>query len=523
MSRSPLIHPILFALFPLAFLAVQNSGEWWFGDLLRPMLAAVVLALLVFAVARLLLHNSEKAGLAASLFVLLFFSYGHLLRLVKRDIGSGFIGLDAKLSTILILLLVLIVGCVLLALTRKQLRKLTGALNLIAAGLLLIQIVQGGYALARTDQPQVTVPPPDTTLSLPQPPPDIYYLVFDAFGRADVLQGIYGYDAQWFVEHLQRKGFYVASKSHSNYCQTALSLSATLNMNYVDSLGSFNPGSWDRRPLNQFIHENRAFKSLRELGYHFTAFSTSFPPTEFRNADRYVSSAAYMNEFEITVVGSTPLPLLLRGIFSEYSQHRQRINDTFEGLATLDLGDRPNLIFAHLVAPHTPFVFTATGGETQPDRPFFTGDGNHFYEKGGTPAEYIEGYHEQVAYVATRIRQMVDHILARYDNNPPIIIIQGDHGPGSRLYWQNVRKTDVRERFSILNAIYLPDQADSILYPSISSVNTFRVIFDHYFGGDYELLPDRSIYTGWTRPYLFFDVTNELCVIDGIETPPTSE
>jgi hypothetical protein len=43
-----------------------------------------------------------------------------------------------------------------------------------------------------------------------------------------------------------------------------------------------------------------------------------------------------------------------------------------------------------------------------------------------------------------------------------------------------------------LLAVYLPDQSYKKFYPSISPVNTFRIIFDQYFGADYTLLPDTT-------------------------------
>ena len=49
----------------------------------------------------------------------------------------------------------------------------------------------------------------------------------------------------------------------------------------------------------------------------------------------------------------------------------------------------------------------------------------------------------------------------------------------------------IRERHAILNAYYLPGDGSKKLYPSISPVNTFRVVFSHYFGADLDLLPDR--------------------------------
>ena len=50
-------------------------------------------------------------------------------------------------------------------------------------------------------------------------------------------------------------------------------------------------------------------------------------------------------------------------------------------------------------------------------------------------------------------------------------------------------------RFGILNAYYLPNGGNDLLYESISPVNSFRVIFNSYFGANYEILEDRSYYT----------------------------
>jgi hypothetical protein len=65
----------------------------------------------------------------------------------------------------------------------------------------------------------------------------------------------------------------------------------------------------------------------------------------------------------------------------------------------------------------------------------------------------------------------------------------------------------LRESISILNAYYLPGVDSSQLYDSISPVNTFRLIFNTYFGEDYELLDDRTYYSPYWQPYDFYDVT----------------
>ncbi len=75
---------------------------------------------------------------------------------------------------------------------------------------------------------------------------------------------------------------------------------------------------------------------------------------------------------------------------------------------------------------------------------------------------------------------MIDTILAT-SKTPPVIIIQADHGKvGENKY----------DKFKITNAYYLPNVKGNVIYPTITPVNTFRVIFDHYFGGDFKLLPD---------------------------------
>jgi hypothetical protein len=74
----------------------------------------------------------------------------------------------------------------------------------------------------------------------------------------------------------------------------------------------------------------------------------------------------------------------------------------------------------------------------------------------------------------------------------------------------------------ILNAYYLPEQkagekADqrtdpkTDLYPSITPVNSFRMIFRKYFGADMPILEDKSYCSPvWTKPFQWHDITKEV-------------
>lgn len=58
-----------------------------------------------------------------------------------------------------------------------------------------------------------------------------------------------------------------------------------------------------------------------------------------------------------------------------------------------------------------------------------------------------------------------------------------------------------QERMPILNAYYLPKDGDKYLYPDITPVNSFRLILDLYFGGDYGLLDDQYYFTFYEQPF----------------------
>lgn len=96
-----------------------------------------------------------------------------------------------------------------------------------------------------------------------------------------------------------------------------------------------------------------------------------------------------------------------------------------------------------------------------------------------------EKYLQQLIYTDKILIQVVDTILS-LSKTPPVIIIQGDHG-GRLLGGKDVKIED----YTILNAYYLPNGGDKVLYESIAPVNTFKVIFNYYFGADFKLIPEQ--------------------------------
>lgn len=135
-------------------------------------------------------------------------------------------------------------------------------------------------------------------------------------------------------------------------------------------------------------------------------------------------------------------------------------------------------------------------------------EGSHLIGQGGfTREDYIKYYRGQATFVSKKVKSVIENIL-KNSEQPPIIILSSDHGPGSMLDWESLENTNLKERFAILNAYYFPDKDYGILYESITPVNTFRIIFNKYFGASLELLPDANFFSTYSRPYKFFNVTN---------------
>jgi hypothetical protein len=81
---------------------------------------------------------------------------------------------------------------------------------------------------------------------------------------------------------------------------------------------------------------------------------------------------------------------------------------------------------------------------------------------------------------------------------------------GSMLDWESAERSNLKERFSILNAYHLPGDLEADLADQISPVNTFRLIFSLYLGTEYARLEDQSYFSPWGRQYAFQRVTEEL-------------
>jgi len=481
LKRLP-VYPLLFALFPVLSIAAHNIQEIAIAVVYRPLFFSLLLSLVLFGLARVLWRDWPRAGLVTLVILLGIFTYGQVYDELKNRWVFGVALFRHR--TLLPAYGAMAIGSIFFIVKKmKQLAALTFWLNIFSIYLLIypLFVITTSVFQQWSAEGAVKISSAGASLSDAEKP-DVYYIILDAYGRQDVLYDQLNYDNSQFLDALRDRGFYVADCSQSNYGYTEFSLPSSLNYDYLENLGTV--AHKDRVALLKHGAVRSFFESN---GYQVVAFPTGWNITEWTDADLYIDyehPVTALTEFEALIVDTTILRVVNDINFFEQNTanvsrkdlRRLRTFSLLDNVKKLPGVDANLFVFAHIVVPHPPYSFDAEGEPGQ-----FKGEGATFEE---TRVAYID----QVKFINKEILDVIDVLLADSDQ-PPVIIVQGDHGPPPEL-----SLTDA-EKMPILNAYYLPGKPmDILLYPSISPVNTFRVVLNSYFGESLPLLEDKSYY-----------------------------
>lgn len=492
-----ILHPFLVAVYPVLALVAHNIEATDPRSVLRPLVLSLVLSALLFISFQRLLHNRHQAAVAVSLSLGFFFSYGHIYNAIEgADMLGAVIGRHRYLFPVFVLLF--LIGLVLVVRRRTAWYAYTRPLNAIALFLLLFPIVQialygvRAYAVAASGSEKMPAGA-DLTAPATEPLPDIYYIILDGYARDDILAKNYQVDNRPFLRHLEGLGFFIAWCSQSNYAQTQLSLASSLNYDYLEALGeNYQPGNESRVGLADLIQTSRVRSALEGLGYQVVAFETGYEATQLDDAEVFLSAHVDygINDFENLLIRTTVGRVLSEGVAflnlppdwaARDQAHRERVLFAFEQLNQVPSIPGPKFVFAHIISPHWPHVFGP--------------DGEPVHEN----ADSVSGYRNQVLFVNSQIGPILEQIITDSER-PPIIIVQGDHG--------SVIESP-KQRMRILNAYYLPEEGNLHLYENVSPVNTFRVVFNQYFGAEMPILEDLSLYSVYEKPYEYEVIPEE--------------
>jgi hypothetical protein len=504
-----ILYPILFPVNIVLTLAAANLVNLAYREIIEYALAAIVLAGIFLGIAYAITKDIQRAGFLVFIGTIWLAYFGLVVGIIRRYTGLPMIFVQ---QMVFLVIWSALFGLLASPWLWRKVRKpglITSYMNVLSIVLVAVSIYKIQAFMSRQSMPADFEDPYPKVSNLQSPahPPDIYYIIVDGYGRADVLSEIYGWDNTEFTDYLTQKGFYVASQSQSNYVQTALSLSSSLNFGYLPDLPE---NSRDGRVLVSFIQNNRVIKAFEELGYTTYAFQSFYEATNIVQVDHYLfTRQVFISEelLGLLMIDSVVSPFmdigLIKAPLSTYRDQQNLVRNTLSDLDSLSEKPGPKFVFLHLLIPHPPFIFNAQG-PIFPDNVYTLVDAELFQ---GTIQQYITGYIAQVNYLNQALIKSIDVILANSASSP-VIIIQGDHGPGA-MFRQTVEQTCLEERFGILNAYLLPGVQSDHLYPSISPVNTFRLILDEYFGANLDLLPDKHFYSNFLQPVKFIEIKDE--------------
>ena len=217
-----------------------------------------------------------------------------------------------------------------------------------------------------------------------------------------------------------------------------------------------------------------------------------------------VSTERY-NPFERLLLEQTPLIFLLKQSFRDYDNHRNRILSNLKNLGVAAKIPGPKFVFAHVLAPHPPFVLGEKGESVYPEHDIYSiGDATDYMHT-RTRESYRLGYAKQIQGLNGAVLQALDSI-AKNSTRPYVIFLLGDHGARSETDWKSLKNTNVHEGFSNLQAVGMSEKEGARelgLSQSSTPINTLRRILDKKMEIELPSLEDKSFYSTLAYPYDF--------------------
>jgi hypothetical protein len=498
LGRGPLpVHPLLLGAFPVLFLFAQNIVQQvTLEPLVVPLAAAIAGAAVLLLAASTVLRDWLRGAFAASLLLVLFFSFGHVWNLLRGQ-------LHERTELVVAYALIAVVGLLLAWRGGRWVAPFTRAANVGAALLVAFNVIRiAQFALGAPTVSSAAAAGPvhiTTPVSQLERRPDIYYVILDRYSSASSLEKFYGFDNRPFLDELEGRGFVIADGSWANYVKTSLSVLSSMNMDYLDGPALKQAGGESLGPVHSAFRNHLAAPvALKGLGYEYVHIGSAWEPTAKNiDADRLVrwrpgseftgalltTSAWSLTQPDVPLSkdpeAPTEVPLIRE-------QLREDTIFQFDALEDAAARPGPTFVFAHILMPHNPWRFNA--------------DGSAATEEQIASRSRDENFLQHVQWTNRRVLEALDRILDVPPAEQPVVILQADEGQYPIRYdmdqvgfdWLHARSDEIENKYAILNAVHTPgvDPAEAGFHDRISPVNEFRVVFNADFDAKLPLLPD---------------------------------
>lgn len=493
--RLPLL--ILFPVFFILHGYNENFGLISSGIIVKLFLKYITITLFFLVISILFLRNITKAVLFSLFLLGIFFFFGAFYDLVKKMALPGIFT-----SYKLFLPLVFVFGGSVFLLFLKSKRNFDMTLRYCSYLLVIMTVLEtGSFAIKYfsnksfndlSSEPLEIKPLADSCLATQKP--DIFFIILDGYTSSKCLQEEFTFSNKAIDSLLRSNQFFISVDSKSNYNVTPFSLSSTLDMNYLKP--GIENGTGNENLIFQAIatlKKNKLSEFLKKEGYQIKNFGC------FDFSDASTPTRPYFDEFYYREIDDQTLysrvlrdigwNITTKNLFTgsfripkgytrakEYHIYRNQFN--WEKLMNeiKQKSDSPRFVYAHIMLPHEPFYLDKDGSMVS-DTAIILKD-----------FDFKTSYFNQLLYTNRLLADFIP-LVSKKAKRERVVMIQGDHG--FRDYGPNV---SLEKEFMNLNAYYFSDHNYSMLYDSISPVNSFRVILNKYFCQSFPLLKDSTIF-----------------------------
>ena len=197
---------------------------------------------------------------------------------------------------------------------------------------------------------------------------------------SNVLNDYFGYDNNEFISFLEENNFHVVPHALTNYPNTSLSLASSLNMQYLDCVENSKvireefeeaESCFSASTAYEMVQNNEIMKKFNQEGYIVINSYSGIEPT--RNFDIAFSNlcgrySGIMNsELTITLIGKSILNPFYVELFEDVK--RDQILCVLSELEEVHKKyDKSIFVFAHLMLPHSPYIFGPDGESVSPEK-----------------------------------------------------------------------------------------------------------------------------------------------------------
>ncbi|MBP7652102.1 sulfatase-like hydrolase/transferase [Candidatus Dependentiae bacterium] len=488
----------IYSVIPIFFLYSMNIYEVSFFQIVRSVIiTAAAVFILNILISSFLNIKSEKQTVIFIILIIAFFSFGHIENILFEYFeGTYFMEKVPLIWTLLVILICFLTGFFCNTKSIFVVKKIMVNTGIFLFFIILYNIT--AKTLVWTEHKENysylnNIKSYSRKISEKTYKPNIFFIILDAYPREDILNKIFNYDNSDIIEYLKSKGFYCAPKSMSNYQSTHLSMRSMFGMQIVRDWNELRDQNiFNEEYTMKYILRSKTIEFLKSIGYTYAAFSPNIGMGDWTVADYIIKTNIKfsLNYFEYILMNNTMMSLVWK--FKDgFKMCRRKNLNQLSDLASHKMFKipQPFFLYAHISAPHPPFVFDENGDWIELNRNWIDGEG--IIGKLINQEEYRKLFVNEVKYINKQLIKIVENLFGMKDK--PVIIIMGDHG--SRSITDRNDPYFAKEKVYNFFSVYLPEKKTAeIFYENVTAVNVFPLIFNAYFDAGFSMLQDKSYF-----------------------------